>query len=446
MPLPRLTVTLRAARAAILLLLVSLPAAAAQQVHVSHAIAMHGTAKYPAGFTHLDYANPAAPRGGRIRYAAVSPGGFDSLNPWIPKGIPAADISSIYDTLVEGSLDEAFTEYGRLAEKMEWPEDRSWIIFHLRPQARFHDGKPVTAEDVRYTFELLTSKGSPFWRFYYRDVEKVEVLDPQRVKFSFSDHKNRELVMIVGQMPVLPKHFWETRDFTAANLEIPLGSGPYQVKTVEAGRRIVYERVPDYWGQDLPINRGRYNFDEVEYDYYRDDTVALEALKAGAYDLRVESSAKNWATAYELPAVQQQWLRKQAFTLKVPAGMQGFFLNTRRAPLNDRKVRQALNYAFDFEWASKNLMYSAYTRTDSYFENSELAASGLPAGAELALLEPFRAQLPPELFSQPFVLPKTDGSGNNRDNLREATRLLAEAGWTVRDNKLVDAAGKQMGF
>lgn len=449
MPLPRLSVPLRATHAAILLLLVTLtpsPATAAQQVHISHAIAMHGTAKYPADFVHLDYANPAAPRGGSIRYAAVSPGGFDSLNPWIPKGIPAADINSIYDTLAEGSLDEPFTEYGRLAEKMEWPEDRSWIVFHLRPQARFHDGKPVTAEDVRYTFELLTTKGSPFWRFYYRDVKKVEALDERRVKFSFSDHKNRELVMIVGQMPVLPKHFWETRDFTAANLEIPLGSGPYRVKSVEAGRRIVYERVPDYWGQDLPINRGRYNFDTIEYDYYRDDTVALEALKAGAYDLRVESSAKNWATAYELPAVQQQWLRKQAFTLKVPAGMQGFFLNTRRAPLNDRKVRQALNYAFDFEWASKNLMYSAYTRTDSYFENSELAASGLPTGAELALLEPFRAKLPPELFSQPFVLPKTDGSGNNRDNLREATRLLAEAGWTVRDNKLVDAGGKQMGF
>lgn len=443
-PLSRLS---RASIAALLLLMpVLTPAATAPKTSVAHAIAMHGTPKYPADFRHLDYANPEAPRGGRIRYAVVSPGGFDSLNPWIPKGIAAADINAIYDTLVEGSLDEPFSVYGRLAETMEWPADRSWIIFRLRPEARFHDGKPVTAEDVRYTFNLLTTRGSPVWRFYYRDVKKVEVLDPQRVKFTFANSNNREMVMIVGQMPVLPKHYWEKRDFTAANLEVPLGSGPYRIKSVQAGRSIVYERVPDYWGKDIALNRGRNNFDEIEYDYYRDDTVALEALKAGEYDLRVESSAKNWATAYDIDAVQQDLLRRNNFQLKMPAGMQGFFLNIRRSPFKDRKVRQALNYAFDFEWANKNLMYGAYTRTDSYFENSELAAAGLPAGGELALLEPFRAQLPPELFTQPFAVPKTDGSGNNRDNLREATRLLNEAGWTVRNNQLVDAAGKPMSF
>lgn len=425
---------------------ISTAAASDGKVQVAHAMAMHGTVKYPPGFSHLDYANPAATKGGRIRLAAVNPGGFDSLNPWIPKGIPAAGISSIYDTLTEGTLDEPFSSYGLLAEKMEWPEDRSWIIFHLRPQARFHDGKPVTAADVQYTFELLTKKGAPMWRFYYRDVKKVEALDARRVKFTFAGSDNRELALIVGQMPVLPKHYWEKNDFTAANLTVPPGSGPYRVKSVQAGRSIVYQRVADYWGKDLPLNRGRYNFDEIEYDYYRDDTVALEALKAGEYDLRVESSAKNWATAYATPAVQQKILQRREFAMKMPAGMQGFFFNTRREVFRDRKVRQALNYAFDFEWANKNLMFGAYTRTDSFFENSELAATGLPGDAELALLKPFSKQLPPELFSKPFVLPRTDGSGNARDNLRVATRLLAEAGWAVRNGKLVDRAGQQMTF
>jgi len=421
-------------------------ASEAGKVNVAHAIAMHGEVKYPASFSQLAYANPRAPKGGRIRLAAVNPGGFDSLNPWIPKGIPAAGTNMLYDSLAEGTLDEPFSMYGLLAEKLEWPEDRTWITFHLRPEARFHDGKPLTAEDVKFTFELLTTKGAPMWRFYYRDVKKVEALDARRVKFSFANGDNRELALIVGQLPVLPKHYWEKRDFTAANLDLPLGSGPYKVKSVQAGRAIVYERVKDYWGKDLALNRGRYNLDEIEYDYYRDDTVALEALKAGEYDLRVESSAKNWATAYNAPAVQQKLLRRGEFNLKVPAGMQGFFFNTRRDVFRDRKVRQALNLAFDFEWANKNLMFSAYTRTDSYFENSDLAAPALPARGELALLEPFRKQLPPELFSKPVVLPKTDGSGNNRNNLREATRLLAEAGWKVVNGKLVDKSGKPMAF
>lgn len=417
------------------------------KVTVSHAIAMHGAPKYPASFTALDYANPAAPKGGLLRMATVSPGGFDSMNKWIPKGIPAAGLNYVYDTLVEGTLDEAFSEYGLLAEKFEYPEDRSWIIFHLRPQARFHDGKPVTADDVVYTYTLLTTRAAPFWKFYYRDVKKVEALDSRRVKFSFGDTSNRELMLIVGQMPVMPKHWWEKRDFTAANLEPPLGSGPYRVKSVQGGRSITYERVGDYWAKDLPINRGRYNFDQIEIDYYRDDTVALEALKAGEYDVRVESSAKNWANAYNTPAVQQKLLRREVFANKRPAGMQAFVFNIRRDVFADRRVREALNYAFDFEWTNRNLTYGAYTRTDSYFENSELASGGLPTGMELAVLEPFRKQLPPEVFSKPFVLPKTDGSGNARNNLREATRLLASAGWVVRDGKLVNAkTGKQMGF
>lgn len=422
-------------------------AAASAKVNTAHAIAMHGTPKYAAGFAALDYANPQAPKGGRARLAVVSAGGFDSLNQWIPKGVAAAGLNQVYDTLVEGSLDEAFTEYGLLAEKMEWPEDRSWIIFQLRPEARFHDGKPVTAADVVHTFGLLTTKAAPFWKFYYRDVKKVEALGTHRVKFSFGATNNRELALIVGQMPVMPKHWWEKRDFSAGTLEPPLGSGPYRVKSVQAGRSIVYERVKDYWGQDLPLNRGRYNFDEMQYDYYRDDTVALEALKAGQYDIRVESSAKNWATAYDTPAVRQKQLRRETFANKRPAGMQAYVFNTRREPFRDARVRQALNYAFDFEWTNKNLMYGAYKRTDNYFENSELASSGLPAGDELALLEPFRKQLPAELFSKRFALPSTDGSGNNRSNLREATRLLGEAGWDVKNGKLANRqTGKAMSF
>lgn len=440
----RLTATLAALLAAALLPAV---ADANPRVQVAHAIAMHGTPKYPAGFAALEYANPQAPKGGRVRLAVVSPGGFDSLNPWIPKGVAAAGLGQVYDTLVEGTLDEAFSEYGLLAEKLEWPDDRSWIVFHLRPEARFHDGKPVTAADVVYTFELLTTKAAPFWKFYYRDVKKVEALDTRRVRFTFAGSENRELALIVGQMPVMPKHWWEKRDFTAATLEPPLGSGPYRVKSVQAGRGIVYERVKDYWGRNLGLNRGRYNFDEIQYDYYRDDTVALEALKAGQYDLRVESSAKNWATAYDTPAVRQKLLRRQTFENKRPAGMQAFVLNTRREAFRDRRVREALNHAFDFEWTNRNLMYSAYKRTDNYFENSELASSGVPSGAELALLEPFRKQLPPELFSKPFRLPATDGSGNNRQNLREATRLLAAAGWEIRNGKLVNRqSGKPMAF
>ncbi|MFZ5723030.1 MAG: extracellular solute-binding protein [Pseudomonadota bacterium] len=425
-----------------------LPAhATAEKIHVAHAIAMHGEPKYLEGYTAFGYANPQAPKGGRIRQAVVSPGGFDSLNKWIPKSVPAAGLNYVYDTLAEGSLDEPFSEYGLLAEKMEWPEDRSWIVFHLRPEAKFHDGVPVTAADVKYTFELLTQKAAPFWKFYYRDVQKVEVLDARRVKFSFAPGTNRELALIVGQMPVMPKHWWEKRDFTAASLEPPLGSGPYRVQQVDPGRRIVYERVADYWGRDLGINRGRYNFDEIAIDYYRDDTVALEALKAGEYDIRVESSAKNWATAYEVAAVEQKLLRRAALPTRIPAGMQGWVFNTRRDIFADRRVRQALAHAFDFEWTNRNLMYGAYTRTDSYFENSELASSGIPAGAELALLEPLRAQLPPELFNRPYTLPVTDGSGNARNNLNEATRLLAEAGWNVRGGKLVNAkTGQPMSF
>ncbi len=356
--------------------------------------------KYPANFKHFDYVNPDAPKGGTLRQAGF--GGFDSLNPFINKGVPADDIGMIYDTLTRHGLDEPFTEYGLLAEKIEKAPDNAWVRFYLRPEARFHDGQPVTAEDVKFSFDTLMSKGAPMYRGYYADVEKVEVESPQRVRFVFKQAGNRELPLIVGQLPVLPKHWWAERDFSKGNLDVPLGSGPYKVADVQAGRSIRYERVKDWWGKDLPVNRGFYNFDTLEIDYYRDNTVALEALKAGQFDYWLETSAKNWATAYNTPAVANGQLIKEEIANHNPTGMQGFIFNTRRPLFTDRRVREALGLLFDYEWANRQLFNGAYTRTRSYFDNSELASVGLPSADELKLLEPLRAQIPPQVFTDEY--------------------------------------------
>ncbi len=410
-----------------------------------HGIAMHGAPKYGPDFQHFDYADPNAPKGGEFREAEI--GTFDNLNPFILKGISPAGIGSLFDTLMTGSEDEAFTEYGLLAETVEVAPDRSWVEFKLRAEARFHDGKPVTPDDVIHTFELLMTDGHPFYKAYYGSVKKVEKTGDRTVRFLFPDGSNPELPLIVGQLPVLPKHYWETRKFGETTLEPPLGSGPYRIASFEAGRSIVYERVKDYWGKDLPVNRGRFNFDRMRNDYYRDTTVALEAFKAGAFDLREENVSKNWATAYDIPAVREGKIRKEEILHERPTGMQAFVFNTRRTIFSDRRVRQALAYAFDFEWTNRNLFYSAYTRTKSYFSNSELASQGLPSAKELELLTPFRDQLPQEVFTETYDPPATDGSGNLRGQTRTALRLLKAAGWEVRDNKLVNvASGEQMKF
>ncbi len=411
-----------------------------------HGIAMHGDLKYPADFRHFDYVNPDAPKGGRVKQATT--GTFDSFNPFIVRGNPAAGISLIYDTLMTSSADEPFSEYGLLVEKVEMPEDRSRVAFTLRPEARWHDGQPVTPEDVIFSFETLRTKGQPFYRAYYGNVDTVRKTGPRTVEFTFKPGENRELPLILGQIPVLPKHWWEGKEFDSTSLEPPLGSGPYKIKSFEPGRRIVYERVKDYWGRDLPVNVGRYNFDEIEIDYYRDDTVELEAFKAGEYDFRVESSAKNWATSYDTPALRSGLMRKEEIPHRRPAGMQGFAFNTRRPMFQDPRVREALNYAFDFEWSNKNLFHDQYTRTRSYFDNSELAATGAPTPAELAILEPYRGKVPGEVFTRAYEPPKTDGSGDNRQNLRRAAELLAEAGWKVdpKTRKLTNADGQVMEF
>ncbi|MDX1594130.1 MAG: extracellular solute-binding protein [Gammaproteobacteria bacterium] len=400
---------------------------------VVHALAMHGSPKYGPGFAHFEYVNPDAPKGGNVRLAAI--GSFDSLNPFIIKGEAAAGIGGLYDSLTTASADEPFTRYGLLAESMELAEDRSWIVFTLRPEARWHDGEPITADDVVFTFDLVRREGEPQIRFYYRDIASVEKLDERRVKFTFASTTNRELPLIVGEQAILPKHYWEDREFATTSLEPPVGSGPYRIDSLEAGRFIVYRRDPGYWGRDLAVNVGRHNFATIRYDYYRDTTVVIEAFKAGEFDYREENSSKHWATAYDMPEVEQGLLNKMRFENGLPQGMQGYVINTRRELFRDRRVREALGWAFDFERSNKTLFYGQYKRTRSYFDNSEMEALGRPDDAELELLEPHRDQVPAEVFTTEYNPPSTDGDGRIRDNLREAYELLTAAGWRVQDNR-----------
>jgi microcin C transport system substrate-binding protein len=410
-----------------------------------HALALHGTPKYGPDFAHLDYVNPKAIKGGNVRLAEI--GTFDSLNPYILKGIAAAGVSGLFDTLTYHADDEAFTEYGLLAESIEVADDNSWVTFTLRPQARFHDGSPVTAEDVMFSFNILKTKGHPFYRSYYANVQRAEQVGRRKVKFTFSSGENRELPLILGQMPVLSKAYWSHHDFEKTTLSPPLGSGPYKVESVEPGRSITYRRDPNYWGANLAVNVGRNNFDTLRYDYYRDATVALEAFKAGEYDLRVENVAKSWATGYDSPALKSGLIKQETIPHQQPTGMQGFVFNTRREIFKDPRVREALAYAFDFEWTNKNLFYNAYQRTRSYFSNSELAASGLPSKAELEILKPYRGRLPEAVFTKSYEPPATDGSGNLRRNLHTAIRLLKKAGWVINKGRLVhQQTGKPMAF
>jgi microcin C transport system substrate-binding protein len=364
-------------------------------------------------------------------------GTFDNLNPFILKGVPAAGIGNTFDTLTVASTDEPSSEYGLVAETIETPADRAWVAFTLRAVARFHDGSPMTVEDVIWTFDTLRTRGHPLYRSYYAQVASVEKTGPRTVKFTFKGNENRELPVIVGQLPVLSKAYWTSHDFTKTTLEAPLGSGPYRVESLEPGRSITYRRVKDYWAAALPVNVGRHNFDTIRYDYYRDDTVALEAFKAGAYDFRPESSSKNWATAYDVPPVRDGRIRKEAIPNEVPTGMQGWVYNTRRAIFSDARVREALAAAFDFEWSNAHLFYKAYTRTRSYFSNSELASRGVPTEAELKVLAPFRGRVPDEVFTREYRPPSTE-PGGLRPNLIHALEVLKQAGWVVRDMRLVN--------
>ncbi len=413
-----------------LFLCIAAPATAEQ---FSHALAMNGEPKYGADFTHFDYVFPDAPKGGTVRLAAT--GTFDSFNPFIVKGNSADGLGLLFDTLTEQSLDEPFTEYGLLAKRIELAPDRSFMTFQLREEARFHDGSPVTAQDVAFTFRILVEQGNPHYAQYYADVERVDVADARTVTFVFKPGSSQELPLILGQLPVLSQASWKGRDFSASSLDIPMGSGPYRIAEFKAGQRLTFERDPDYWGRDLPVNKGRHNFDSIIYDYYRDLTVTLEAFKAGEYDFRQEYNSKQWATGYTGPAVETGLIRTENIPHKLSQGMQAFVFNTRRAIFADPLVRQALNFAFDFEWSNKNLFYGQYARSTSFFSNSDMAATGLPSKEERELLEPLG--LPEDVYTKEISLPVSDGSGNIRENLREAARLLRQAGWSVEGGKLV---------
>ncbi|MDA1302439.1 MAG: extracellular solute-binding protein [Proteobacteria bacterium] len=427
------------------LLPATLMAGSLDGVEGKHAIAMHGSLKYPADFTHFDYVNPDAPKGGR--FALHNIGTFDTFNGFIVKGNPAAGTGLIYNSLATKSADEALSQYGELAEEIYMPQDRSWVAFKLRGNARWHDGKPVTVEDVIWTFNKLVTDGTPFYRFYYGNVAEVLKVGNDIVRFNFQPGDNQELPLIIGQLIVLPKHYWESRDFNKTTLEPPLGSGPYRVKDFEAGRSLTLERVEDYWGADLPVHKGQFNFNEIQFDYYRDSDIALEAFKAGEYDYRPESSSKDWATSYDIPAVKSGDLIKQRFDHNRPVGMQGFLYNVRRDVFKDRRVREALAYAFDFEWSNENLFYGQYARTRSYFDNSELAATGLPGPAELEFLNPLRGRIPEEVFTKEYQPPAGGGPRAMRASLRTAGQLLDEAGWVIRDGKRVHAgSGKPLTF
>ncbi|REH36966.1 microcin C transport system substrate-binding protein [Paraperlucidibaca baekdonensis] len=412
-------------------------------VQHSHAITLRGAPALAEGFRHFNSVNPDAPKGGRLRLDAL--GTFDSLNGFINKGVAAEGLNRLYDSLTAGSEDEFGTRYGLLAKRIiRDPNDASWVIYELRPEARFSDGHPLRAEDVVFTFETLLSEGAPAYKAYFADIASVTALSPLRVKFRFKHKTNRELPMTVGEIGILPKHYWATREFNRTSLEVPIGSGPYVISDIDPGRRISYARNPDYWARDLNVNRGRYNFDQISYQYYRDGSVAFEGFKANQYDVREENKAKTWATEYNFPAVTDGRVILQRQRHENPAPMQGFAFNTRRTPLNDLAVREALSLAFDFEWANRALFFGAYTRTTSFYANSDLAAQGVPSKAELALLKPWRKQLPAAAFGPAVTPAKSAGDGYDRANLLRAQALLKQAGWHYRDGALRDVAGTPM--
>jgi len=423
-----------------------MPPAQAQDVEPAHGIAMHGAPKYPAAFTRFDYVNDRAPKEGEIKLAAI--GSFDSLNPMVVRGTPAAGIRwHVFESLMGRAYDEPFSLYGLLAETITTPDDRSWVEFTLRPEARFSDGEPVTVDDVIFSMETLRDQGRPNHKFYYGKVAKIEKTGERSVRMTFNDEGDREMPLIMGLMPILPKHVYDGQDFTRTGLTPMIGSGAYTIGDVDPGASITYVRNPDYWGKDVPAARGHNNFDRIRYDYFRDANASFEAFKAGEYTLRIEDDPTRWSTGYDVPAVNDGRIVREKLRKGTPSGMRALVFNTRRDVFSDIRVRKALGLMFDFGWINKNLFYGLYTRTQSFYDNSELASAGRPASpAEKALLAPFPDAVSPEIMAAGYIAPKTDGSGRNRAQMREALRLLQEAGYSVVDGKLVDASGAPFTF
>jgi microcin C transport system substrate-binding protein len=411
----------------------------AQADEKRHASSLLGEPKYAADFKHFEYVNPNAPKGGSVRLWAM--GTFDSFNIIPYKGNKAGAIGLIYDTLMATSLDEPSSEYSQIAEWVSYPADFSSVTYKLRDTARWHDGKPITAEDVIFSLDVL-KKHNPQYAFYYKNVTGAEKTGEREVTFRFDEKNNRELPQIVGQLLVLPKHFYEEKKLDPAGtwLEPPLGSGAYKIKSFEAGRFVVLERVKDYWAADLPVNLGQNNLDEIRYDYYRDQQVAFEAFKAGQIDWFTENSAKSWATNYDFPAIRAgKVIKRGDIILKNPEPMQAIVFNTRRGKFADPRVRQAFNLVYNFEWLNQNIFYNQYKRTSSFFENTEMAAKGLPQGKELAILEEVRSEVPPEVFTTEYKNPVFASPTDERTNIRAALKLLQEAGWEIKNGGLVNA-------
>ncbi|WP_373083871.1 extracellular solute-binding protein [Sneathiella sp.] len=403
-----------------------------------HAIAMHGSPAYPDGFAHFAYVNPDAPTGGTLHLGVI--GSFDSLNPFLLRGVSPAGMGFVYQSLMTRSKDEPFTLYGNIAKTIEIASDRSWVIFNLNPQAKFSNGAPITAEDVLFSFTTLRDKGRPNVRTYYRKVEDVQILGPRRIRFSFEKEGRWEMPLILGLMSVLSKEAFTSTDFGKTSLTPFVGSGPYLIDKVEPGRRIIYKRDPDFWGWGLPQNKGRHNFETVIYDYFRDEDIAREAFKAHTLDARFENNAGKWKEAYGVQPNASPAYVKSEPKVSVPTPMLALVFNSRRPQFHDRRVREALTLAFDFDWINANILQGIYKRTGSYFENSMLAATGQITEPERSLLLPFADELPTDVFKHSFHLPRTDGTGRNRENLRKAQHLLDLAGWTVSNGALLNRA------
>lgn len=424
--------------------IVASPAAASAEK--TNSITMHGVPRHGENFAHFDYVNPDAPKGGRLRLSAQ--GSFDSLNPLIIKGEPAAGMREfLYESLLTRGLDEPFTIYAQLAEYVELAPDRSAVTFHLNPKARFSDGKAVGADDLLFSWRVLRDHGRPNHRAYYRKVTKAERLSDLSVRFEL-EADDLELPLILGLMPILPSHLLDEESFQRTTLTPQIGTGPYRIASVDPGRAIVYQRNPDWWGKDLPINRGRFNFDEIRFDYYRDDAAMFEAFKSGAIDVRPEEDPSRWAEGYDARTIANGDIVKGEFDIGLPAGMAGLAFNTRRAVFADQRVRRALIHLFDFEWINRSLYHGLYSRTNSYFERSMLASTGIPADSrERELLAPFLTEIKPEILSGAYRLPVTEGNGRNRENWRIALQLLNDAGYQLEGGRLISTAtGEQLTF
>ena len=417
----------------------------APQLWAASAIGYGYQAKYPANFKHFDYVNPDAPKGGKITLSGF--GNFDSFNPFILKGVSAEGLGTlVFESLMVQSEDEPYSLYGHLAEDIQLANDHLSVIFRLNPNARFSDGVPVLAKDVKFSFDTIRSeKGHPYYRFYWADIKRAIVLDKRTIRFEFS-RKNPELHLIAAQIPVFARHWVGDKSFDKLNRELPIGSGPYVVDKFELGKNVTYKRNPDYWAKDLPTRRGMFNFNKVIYKYYKDSTVMLEALKAGEFDYTLVSHSKQWARDYVGPQFESGKIIKEELKHSNNAGMQGFVFNTRRDLFKDRRVRKALTLAFDFDWSNRKLFYNQYTRCDSYFSNSELASHGLPEGGELKLLNKYRVQLPEEIFTEVWQPPSTDKPGELRENLRQAKKLLEQAGWQIKNGVLQNDKGRSFEF